>query len=75
MGTGGAGLEALPFLALPSKRREPPGFVLPTSMRVALATSFAVPATTIDQVRIVERSRFARLHGRHVAATTRTGVI
>ena len=44
-------------------------------MRDALAEIFELPPETIDAVRIVERSRFARLHGRHVAATTRKGVI
>ncbi len=48
---------------------------LPRSMRDALAAVFDVPHDTIDRVRIVERSRFARLHGRHVAATTRRGTI
>ena len=44
-------------------------------MRDALAEVFDVPADVIDRVRLVEHSRFARLHGRHVAATTRTGTI
>jgi hypothetical protein len=44
-------------------------------MRDALAAIFDVPPDVIDDVRIVEQSRFARLHGRRVAATTRRGVI
>lgn len=48
---------------------------LPRVMRGALAAVFDVPIDTIDRVRLVERSRFARLHGRRVAATTRRGVI
>ncbi len=44
-------------------------------MRGALAAVFDVPIETIDAVRLVPHSRFARLHGRHVAATTRPGVI
>jgi hypothetical protein len=44
-------------------------------MRDALAVVFDVAPEAIDAVRIVERSRFARLHGRRVAATTRKGVI
>jgi hypothetical protein len=43
--------------------------------RDALAAIFAVSPDVIDAVRIVEQSRFARLHGRRVAATTRRGVI
>ncbi len=48
---------------------------LPRALRDALAAVFDVSTDTIDRVRIVERSRFARLHGRRVAATTRRGVI
>ena len=48
---------------------------LPRAMRDALAAVFDVPPDTIDRVRLVERSRFARLHGRRVAATTRRGAI
>ncbi len=44
-------------------------------MSAALAETFAVPTDVIDAVRIVEQSRFARLHGRRVAATTRRGTI
>lgn len=44
-------------------------------MRDALAIIFDVPSDAITAVRIVPDSRFARLHGRHVAATTRPGVI
>ena len=48
---------------------------VPPPMRDALAAIFDVPAEAIDRVRLVERSRFARLHGRRVAATTRRGTI
>lgn len=44
-------------------------------MRDALAEVFGVPPEVIDGVRLVEQSRFARLHGRRVAATTRRGTI
>ena len=49
--------------------------MLPTALRDALATTFDVPADTIDAVRLVQQSHFARLHGRRVAATTRKGAI
>lgn len=49
--------------------------MLPEALRHALAAVFDVPTATIDRVRIVEQSRFARLHGRRVAATTRRDVI
>ena len=48
---------------------------LPPHLRAALAEAFGVATDVIDAVRIVERSRFARLHGRRVAATTRRGAI
>ena len=44
-------------------------------MRDALAAVFEVAPEVIDAVRIVERSRFARLHGPRVAATTRRDTI
>jgi len=44
-------------------------------LRDALVAIFDATPDAIDAVRIVEHSRFARLHGRHVAATTRKGVI
>jgi len=50
-------------------------FALPASVRAALAATFEVSPDVIDRVRIVERSRFARLHGRRVAATTRPNVV
>ena len=43
--------------------------------RAALARVFAVAPATIDAVAVIERSRFARLHGRHAVATTRRGAI
>lgn len=49
----------------------PRPYRLPVPLRDALATVFDVTPSAIDAVRIVERSRFARLHGRRVAATTR----
>ncbi len=49
--------------------------MLPSKLRVALAEVFTVSPDVIDAVRLVERSRFARLHGRRVAATTRRGTI
>jgi hypothetical protein len=49
--------------------------VLPPPLRDALAAIFDVPADVIDGVRIVEQSRFARLHGRRVLATTRRGTV
>lgn len=58
-----------------SNRRAAARFALPVAMRDALAATFGVPHETIDGVRIVERSRFARLHGRRVAATTRKHTI
>ena len=36
---------------------------------------FEVAPDVVDRVRLVPQSRFARLHGRRVTATTRTGVI
>ena len=48
---------------------------IPQALRDALAVAFDVPVDVIDRVRIVEQSRFARLHGRRVAATTRRGRI
>jgi len=44
-------------------------------MRDALAGVFGVAPEVIDGVRLVEQSRFARLHGRRVTATTRRGTI
>ena len=52
-----------------------PAARLPAHVRDALAEIFAVESAEVDSVRIVARSRFARLHGRRVAATTRRGVI
>ena len=48
---------------------------LPAAHRGALARVFAVSPADVDAVVVVERSRFARLHGRHVRATTRRGTI
>ncbi len=48
---------------------------LSVALRDRLAIVFDVPPAAIDAVRIVEHSRFAKLHGRHVAATTRRGRI
>lgn len=48
---------------------------LPDAFRHALADTFGVPVETIDRVRLVPHSRFARLHGRRVAATTRRDVV
>lgn len=48
---------------------------LPRALRDALAETFDVATDVIDRVRIVEQSRFARLHGPHVAATTRRDTI
>lgn len=48
---------------------------LPRSLRDALAETFEVSTDVIDRVRIVEHSRFARLHGPHVVATTRRDAI
>ena len=50
-------------------------FVLPTHLRIGLAQVFDVPVETIDRIKVIEHSRFARLHGRHVAATTRRNAI
>ena len=43
--------------------------------RAALARVFAVAPEAIDAVRVIERSRYARLHGPGVVATTRRGAI
>ncbi len=51
------------------------GVPLPASLRDALADVFGVAPEVVDRVRIVEQSRFARLHGRRVAATTRRDVV
>ena len=77
--------EPVPAPALPPdqdrgkrlKGRESPrrGFTLPPALRNALAEVFEVPTDAIDRVHLVEQSRFARLHGRRVAATTRRGTI
>lgn len=48
---------------------------LPTSLRDALAREFDVAPDVIDRVRLVPHSRFARLHGPRVAATTRRDAI
>ena len=56
-------------------RRSARRVALPPSLRDALAATFDVSPDTIERVRIVEHSRFARLHGRRVAATTRRGVV
>jgi hypothetical protein len=48
---------------------------LPPALRDALVDTFALPIATVTAVRIVANSRYARLHGRHVAATTRPGTI
>ena len=48
---------------------------LPVRLRDALVDVFGVDAATIDRVRVVEQSRFARLHGRRIAATTRRDTI
>ena len=50
-------------------------FVLPIHLRIALAQIFDVPLEAVDRVRVVEHSRFARLHGPRVAATTRRNAI
>ncbi len=48
---------------------------LPPSLRDALADVFGVTPDDVARVRVVEQSRFARLHGRRVAATTRRDVV
>ena len=48
---------------------------LPVAMRDALAAVFGTSREIVDRVRIVEHSRFARLHGRTVLATTRRDAI
>jgi hypothetical protein len=48
---------------------------LPVRLRDPLAVVFEVDGATVAAVRVVEQSRFARLHGRRVAATTRRGTI
>ena len=70
-------MQPIPSPTLPSKGRgrRANGFVLPPPLRDALADVFDVPGDVIDRVRLVEQSRFARLHGRRVAATTRRGTI
>jgi hypothetical protein len=69
----------LPSPTLPLKGRELRGnaqtFMLPSKMRDALVEIFGVTPDVIDHIRIVEQSRFARLHGHRVAATTRRNVI
>lgn len=44
-------------------------------LRDQLARIFDTTPEVIDRVRLVEHSRFARLHGPHVVATTRRGTI
>ena len=44
-------------------------------LRIALAQVFDVPIDTIDRVIVIEQSRFARLHGPQVTATTRKNAI
>ena len=53
----------------------PAAYRLPDAQRDALAAIFDVPVDVVERVRIVECSRFARLHGPHVVATTRRGAI
>ena len=48
---------------------------LPARHCAALATLFAVAPDAVLAVRVIERSRFARLHGRRIRATTRRGAI
>ena len=50
-------------------------FRLPPDLRDALAATFALSPDAIDAIRVVQHSHFARLHGRHVAATTRRNAI
>ncbi len=58
-----------------SRQRHAARPALPATVCLALAYVFDVPVRTIEAVRIVPHSRFARLHGRRVAATTRRGTI
>ncbi|MGB6450793.1 MAG: hypothetical protein WBE92_08585 [Steroidobacteraceae bacterium] len=44
---------------------------LPSLVRISLERIFDTAAASIDQVRIVEYSLFARLHGRAIATTRR----
>jgi hypothetical protein len=50
-------------------------YVVPLRHRAALASLFGVPEAAIDAVRVIEHSRFARLHGPHTVATTRRDAI
>ena len=56
-------------------RRTGRRFVIPDQLCDALAQGFEVPRETIARIEVIEHSRFARLHGRHVAATTRRDAI
>lgn len=64
-------MQAPPRIARRSARR----FVIPDRLCDLLAQLFEVPRETIARIHVIEHSRFARLHGRHVAATTRRNAI
>lgn len=50
-------------------------FVISDRLRESLARIFGVSPETIARIKVIEHSRFARLHGPHVAATTRKNAI
>ena len=50
-------------------------YVIPDHLGESLAQIFAVSCETIARIKVIEHSRFARLHGPHVAATTRKNAI
>ena len=56
-------------------RRRARRYVIPAPLRDSLARIFGVSPETIDHIKVIEHSRFARLHGPHVAATTRRNAI
>jgi hypothetical protein len=60
--------------SVPTRWRGTP-YVLPDACRAALARVLEVPASCIDDVRVFERSPFARWHGERIAATTRRNAI
>ncbi|MGI9026067.1 MAG: hypothetical protein ACR2GP_10895 [Burkholderiaceae bacterium] len=58
-----------------TERRTARPYVIPERLCDALAQIFKVQRETIARIVVIEYSRFARLHGRHVAATTRRNAI
>ena len=57
------------------RRRSARRYFIPDGLCDTLAQIFDVSRETIARIEVVEHSRFARLHGRHIVATTRPNAI